>query len=376
MKNILILFCCIIFWNQLSAQDKYSSKWLLIYYMPYDNNLSYLGEDIITMIQKGVDSEEVIVVVQADYEDTLGMRRYIIQKDTTQEFKVEEEYSGSNDTFTAYLQWVATHFKFQKSAVIFLDHGGRLNEVCLDEWPKREFLQVDQLKKSLKSFNQSQKRKIDLFFFQVCTKGVIEALYELKDVADYTLASQTVLGAPNAYYKDAIQMLGKQPDISGSQLARLIATHEAENMYNSYTCIDNSKLESFKEKFYDFCEIMIKNDSLSLQNIPLKEFYASEVYWDIVSFLNHIELSDSSQINLRNELVQYIEEELIVFHHKNPIRRKIKDLSGLSILSLHKGISQNYESYKYLNFYKGELKILDQLAKIQKPIIKGFDIDE
>ena len=48
--------------------------------MPYDNNLSYLGEDVLSMINNGIDSDNVNAVVQADLADTLGMTRTIITK--------------------------------------------------------------------------------------------------------------------------------------------------------------------------------------------------------------------------------------------------------------------------------------------------------
>ena len=46
------------------------AKWVIIYWMPYDNNLSRLKEEIIEMLTKGCKSADIIIYVFSDsYED-------------------------------------------------------------------------------------------------------------------------------------------------------------------------------------------------------------------------------------------------------------------------------------------------------------------
>ncbi len=344
MKKILVLIIFQLVSNNSFSQQILSANWIFIYYMPYDNNLSYLGEDIISMIKEGITSDEVLAVVQADFRDTTGMYRYIITKNNIIKSHIKNENSAKVESYEQYLNWVASNFEFKKSSVIFLNHGGKLDELCLDEWPKKSFLRVDSIRHTLGNFCLKQNKKIDLLFLQVCTKGSIEPLYEFKDVAEYTLSSQTVLGAPNYYYKNLFEDICNNPNKSGLDIANLICDYEREDMYNSYTCLSNSKLLEFKAKYRRFIDYY--QNQLSIISEPISVNYLGEDYWDIISFLCQIKVSDSVRIKIRNELIDFIENELIVIHKQNPKKGWIGKYSGLSITPPSK-----FGKYEHLLFF-------------------------
>ncbi|BDM80939.1 hypothetical protein [Acaryochloris marina] len=47
------------------AQARY--KWAVLYWMPYDNDLSHFGEPIIEMLISGTQNTDVAIAVQSDY---------------------------------------------------------------------------------------------------------------------------------------------------------------------------------------------------------------------------------------------------------------------------------------------------------------------
>jgi len=333
-----------LFSNSSYCQENNSADWIFIYYMPYDNNLSYLGEDIIRMIKDGITSDKVIAVVQSDFDDTTGMYRYTIAKDKIIKTHIKNEYSARTSSFAQYMSWVDKNFSFKKSAVILLDHGGKLDELCLDEWPNESYLKVDSVRHTLDKFNQSQNKSIDLLFLQVCTKGSIEPLYELRNTAQYTLSSQTVLGAPNYYYTNMLSDISNHPHRNGLDVANLITQYERDDMYNSYTCLNNSKFETFRRKFNTLLSSV--QNRIVLSSEPISKSYAGENYWDIVNFLIKIDL-DGDKVKSRNELIKFIEKELIVIYKKNPKIKWIDKYSGLSI-----GSSLEHNKYKSMLFFK------------------------
>jgi hypothetical protein len=318
--------------------------------MPYDNDL-YLskdrriryGDEIIKMIGDNIRSENVIVTIQAEFADKPGMYRYIMNKNGVSIATINNEYSASIATYKEYLEWVKDKVDFKKLAIIFLDHGGKLDEICLDEKPTEQFLKIDEIK--LTFTNIFGMNSIDLLFLQVCTKGVLDVLYEFKDIAKYTLCSQTLLGAPNYYYPGLFSAFSNRMISTGREVAEIIVANETNAMFNSYTLIDNSKMNNFFTLFSGFVN-QTKNMNIILSGTPLNDFYYDERYWDIISFLEFMPNSE-----YKTRLMEYIKNELIVFH-KISLRpmsfNPRNSYSGLSISGIMNDKYNKFELYKLL----------------------------
>jgi len=356
MKRILlsiILFSTINHFA-FSQDSKMVADWLFVYYMPYDNNLSTYGEPIIQMIKDSMRTEKVIVTVQADFSDTLGMRRLVITHDSIIRYTIKNEYSALTETYKEYLKWVLNSIEYKKIAIVFLDHGGKLDELCLDENPKTGFLKVDSLKSVFS--HQVGSNKIDLLFLQVCTKGSIEPIFEFKDVAKYTLCSQIELGAPNYYYHGLFAELSNRPEMEGDEVAKIIVANEADNMYNSYTIINNNKLDSLQVLIQMFSNQISNTPPIKLLQTPTYSYYCGERYWDMISFFENIDLEDYPSLHLqKNEIVDFILKDVILFHQTNPKNHFMNKFSGLSM-----SCYTNEKEYNNLFFYK-LLKTLRQL---------------
>lgn len=325
--------------------------------MPYDNNLSYLGEDVISMINNGIDSKKVNAVVQADFNDTLGMRRTVITKNGKSHSQVKSENSASIDVYNDYLTWVNERFHFEKCAIIFLDHGGGLNEVGLDEQPEKGFLKVTDIRKSLKKFNKTHGKKVDLIFYQVCNKSSLAPLYELSDYADYTLASQLQIGAPNRYYTSLFNAIGNSENLNGADVAKIISENDGIDMYSLYTCIDNSKFDELRTLFIKYIKEVDKRKDLFFNSSPIAIEYYGERYWDLESFILNINSTRKKEVELQNQLVDFISNEFIVFLKKNQhIPSKI-DYCGVSITALSKAKINMYKNMRF--FRKFKIKRLD-----------------
>jgi hypothetical protein len=319
--------------------------------MPYDNNLSYLHEDILSMINNGIDSDNVNAVVQTDLDDTLGMTRTIITNDKKISTHISEENSASKKTYDDYLDWVKTKFHFEKCAIVFLDHGGKLNETGLDEQPNG-LMKITDIQKSLKKFNKSRDKKVDLVFYQVCNKGSIEPLYEISDQADYTLSSQLQIGAPNRYYEPMFKAIGTSKNLNGAQVARLIADNEAIDMYKYYTLIDNSKFEELKRLFTEYIKEVDKRKNLLFKEAPNAIEYFGERYWDLESFVVNINSTRKKELELQTELVDFISSDFIVFLKKNQYNPPKINYCGVSITALSKAKIKMYRKMKFFRDFK------------------------
>lgn len=342
------LFYILMILNSLNsfASKKDSCDWIFIYYAPYDNNLSQFSDSILNHLSSAGNYENIRVVFQVDKADTLGMYRYSISPNGIHSDTIHSEASTSKEQLTDYLSWVNANYKFNRSAVFFLDHGGGLDEVGQDLYPDSTFLKTTDMRSALNAFNEENRQKPDFIYLQVCAKSSIEPLYEFHEVANYTIACQKLLGAPNYYYRELIQYAHNYPEVATIEMCSSVALYDHRNMFESLTCIDNSKFECVKENFQNFVSKMEKRKALSFTQAPRHFDYANDRYWDLIDFLDCLDLNRKSERQARIVLKTSI-QELIAFHYKS--HQNNDAFSGISIAALSKA---RIHAYWHMQFYR------------------------
>ena len=345
MNKFLILisfsFCI---QDAVLAQD--SLDWLIVYYAPYDNNLSSYSDSILKQLESAKEYENVQVVLQVDKADSEGMYRYTITSNGTIIDTIPSEESTSGKILNSYLRWASRNFSFKHSALFFLDHGGGLNEVGQDLQPDSSFLTTTSIQKAMKKFNRWSSSTVDLLYLQVCAKSSIEPLYEFRDVSNYTLASQQLLGAPNYYYPKTIQFLSQHPNSSGAELAKSIATNDRTDMIESLTCIDNNQFSLIRSNFRKLVIELEKRPQITFSAAPLHFDYSTDRYWDLISFLESLNLQTPEELAAKDALIQSIQKELIeyqLFSDPNSA------YSGISIATISK---DRIRAYWKMKFYR------------------------
>ena len=122
-------------------------------------------------------------------------------------------------------KWIAKNY-----CIVFLDHGGKLNHMCLDRKPSGnrnsrgqsgsgKWLRASEAAEIVASFNRKTDLKVRLLFLQQCGRATIQNLYNFTDAAEYIMASPLIVGAPNTYYTKTIAAVSRDPNITGEILA-------------------------------------------------------------------------------------------------------------------------------------------------------------
>jgi Clostripain family len=368
----------------LGSMVKNHYDWILLYWMPYDNNLSRFGQPIIEMLSKGVKSDNILVIVQSDFSGSAQLSRTIINQGKIDTQYLETADSSSEEVLTEYLTWAQSKFQAKRWAIVFLGHGGTLMEISPDEHPTSpliseiRWMNLQKINQVIFNFNQSVNGNLELLFFQNCNKGNIEVHYTFQNTAKYTLSSQIELGAPNYYYEQLLSYLRDNPDIDGAQLAKKIMDYERLDMYHSLTLTNNIYFRYLPEKFN-----FVINSILQADLVPVKSFISSilfpkansannsilesyhnsgETFVDLGYFLQKLTRlsgADRSACNdllffLKNFIIQRVQQNGELFSPK--IRDMYKNLSGLGLFlpTNH----QKLEKYLYLSVYS-DLKLVD-----------------
>ena len=153
MKKLIFVFACLI-WavccradvnnidsSEANVVEGAEYEWVFVYYIALDNDLSIFGQKVLNELERGVVNSKVAVVVQADFEDIEGMKRITLCQVNgevrREEIILDSENSADEAELRKYFEWVEKEWDAENYAVIFPNHGGRLNEMCRDDQPSK-----------------------------------------------------------------------------------------------------------------------------------------------------------------------------------------------------------------------------------------------
>jgi hypothetical protein len=212
--------------------------------MSYDNDLEPAGPVILEALGKGVKGTSIAVAVLADDQKPTGLRRIAITAEGSRAETLDTEDSASEAVLAGFLEWVAREYPARRFAVVFLDHGGRLDQMCRDNRTGTPRLtgwmsawKVGEVLRSLKSRLPGE---LELVYLQQCGRAAIENLYAFRGTGKAVLASEMEVGSPNTYYEPLLQWLDKAKDATGPAAGRKILETDAH--YVHLACFDGTLL--------------------------------------------------------------------------------------------------------------------------------------
>ncbi|MDF5733517.1 MAG: clostripain-related cysteine peptidase [Rhizonema sp. PD38] len=301
-----------------SYQYKSRHRWVVLYWMPYNNNLSSFGEPIIKMLALGTKDSEAVVVVQSHYFGDSKMRRRIFINNVIREMDITAKDSSNISAFSTYLDWAYQTFEAEHWVVIVVGHGGKVNEISPDDHVStdkiRTWMRVDQFAKVVSSFNQATNNRVELLFFQNCNKASLEVVYEARNCARYTLASQLTLGAPNYYYGGFLKRL-KEPSLKGREAAIAIMESERPDMYYTLTLVDNRAIENFIHKLSRLVQILqsVHSRAVDLSNFSTLN-YSGERYCDVLKLFKYLSKNINQADTFFTEFADFLNSSVITYY--------------------------------------------------------------
>lgn len=359
--------------TQFSIADS-PYDWVIIYYMPYDNDYSSYGEKIINELEKGITNPRIAVVVQADFKDEVskGMQRIILRCNQEREIinhKKLSDNSADENEFHEYLKWViGRKWVVNNYAIIFLGKGGDLDSICLDKNPKKinnpntksegAWMSAHQAGRYCKIANGKDNLdgRVKLLFLQQSGRGCLQNIYSFVDSAEYIMTSPLDVIPPNSYYEKMIEELSDNPKISIKELFRVIMDNDDDE--NVYTLIHNSELKKLPDRLLPLLDA-IEENIIYIQplNIPrtLKKIfpplksdgtkYSDEEYFDLSAFLS--EIKKAKNISLTKEVKafsKWYKDDLIVDSNQYYKNGTVKQPELSLFIPLNESQSKRYTS--------------------------------
>ena len=308
------------------------NKLTLIVYMAADNDLeSYALENLNAMEKIRFKKMKVIVLLDRSegYDETNGdwtdTRLFEVVHDKTDSSQIVSKRLSSRQlglslnteteldmgnyiVLQKLIDFAKAEYPAEKYALLMWGHGtgwrGSCNEdreggnyraVAIDD-KTHSYISVKELGLALK--NQG----LSVIGFDTCFGAVIENLYELKDSAEYTVASPGVTPSCGWDYKDLLEALNNS-DYSSESIADAMAHSSSVKI----TIIKNSQLSALEQSFDIFSKQLADritdagSQKSTLETVlQTKSYcyssYPCELYIDIFDLAARVNVEESSNL--------------------------------------------------------------------------------
>jgi hypothetical protein len=318
-----------------SLPDKTTpKKWTFLHYAAADNNLiSSIYRDVNEMEKVGsTDLMNVISILDKGGNDC---KIYNLQKDGNMSkinSPVIKDLGNTNmsdpKVMTNFLVEMITKYPAEHFAFIISDHGLGWRGAVADDTSK-DFMSIPKIRQALEEAQKITGVKIDILGFDACLMASGEVATELKNTAEYMVASQESEGASGWAYtpllsSDTLKRLDtdlrNRLNISPREFAERMIENAKHDQYSipTLSAFDLKKIDKYEESVNKFSQAIL--DTETPDNI-LKELSKKTQNFNQSSSKDQYHFAElitkSSQINdeilktAAMELMNVISNELI-----------------------------------------------------------------
>ncbi|GAB6887955.1 hypothetical protein JCM13304A_14530 [Desulfothermus okinawensis JCM 13304] len=271
----------------------FKTKWTVIVYMDGDNSLCTEIDNDLNEISKIGSSKDVNVVVQTDSNSDTTKRYFILQNENRLLADLGELNMAEPDTLIDFVTWAVDNYPAEHYLLVLWDHGTGFKsirakrDIFEDDTSNGVAMSIPDLGYSLAKIKEHIGKKIDIVGMDACLMGMVEIAYEIKDYADFMVASENTEPFAGWPYDAILSYLikDKEGNITSYDLSKKIV----ELFVSSYTssdeatlsAIDLSKMDSLIDSLSDFTGDLING----VQGDPaLKNALKTTIYNGVQKF--------------------------------------------------------------------------------------------
>lgn len=313
-----------------SAVDK--KKWTVLLYSAADNNLERaLASDVAELEAVG-SNKNMNVLVQLDRGENPssfsggwdGCKRFYLNGDNdtskidSPSLKDMGQVNMADPKVLAdFVSWGIKNYPAENYMLVVSNHGAGWQGIAEDE-SHNGWMNMQMFREGLEMAQKETGEKIDVLGFDACLMANTEVAYELKDVANYMVASQNTEGAEGWPYlkiftsklmEEIQRSLDTKFTISPEQVAMKVVNDSAGfASINTLSAIDLSQMKGVAESTDDFARAIMSTDT---SMVDLRKIARSTKQWhgfsDQIDFAERI-LKDP---NIKDENLKVAAEAMI-----------------------------------------------------------------
>lgn len=385
MKKLILKICILAHLSLfLSLQAYCLAKWTIMLYLDGDNNLERNAiNDFLEIASIGSNSQ-VNFIIQFDrisgydtrYGNWTNTQRFRITQnmeptiensisDWGDGFGGREVNMGDPEVLASFVRWAKQNYPAQYYALILWDHGDgwrSMNYVAekIEEQLKQPGLSLHErkeLEKTLKELKRKIKARryqksvcfdstssdeltlkevrlalssqdclVDILAFDACLMGMIEVAYEIRNCANFMVASEETIYTTGFPYDYIAGDITNNPDYLPDELCKRIVYHYKQyyNYYGTETlsAIDLSYSEQVFQALNNFCQTAIDINNqwiyffLALNQTPV---FDDQDYKDMKNFFEKVLVNASNpEIISKTETIILLFNEMVISNFGEP----------------------------------------------------------
>ena len=235
-------------------------KWTILQYSACDNDLyNWMIQDIDEAEVVG-STDTMNLVAQVDHGSHGSCQRMQLLKDAARGIHspVVEDLGSVNmsdpHTLADFIKWGVKNYPAENYMVIISDHGDGWKGACQD-WSHDGWMSLPEIRQGLEEARQETGKKIDVLGFDACLMASSEVGYELRNEANYLVASEETEGASGWPYTRLLNgnmlatftdTLSTRMNLDPKELAKLVVATAEKDQDNlpTMSAIDLSKMDN------------------------------------------------------------------------------------------------------------------------------------
>ncbi|CAG0980918.1 partial Clostripain, partial [Anaerolineae bacterium] len=189
----------------VGSSDK---NWTVMIYLDGDNNLDPNYVSVFNQLESVANNNAANVIVAWDRLGTNNSMYYKVIYDTdlnalanytegVNRWTKGELNMGNPNTLSGFVQWARTSFPAQHDALFISNHGTGLNGTARDQTSGNDWITIQELGNALAAATGNGSSKLDVVFADSCLMAMMEDAYQIRNYADYYVASENLLWITN-----------------------------------------------------------------------------------------------------------------------------------------------------------------------------------
>ncbi len=311
--------------------------WTMMLYLAGDNNLYYYLNRSIENLEALPVNEDINIVVLSDQDRLNDSWKFLIQPGGEyilgeNKWYLGEVNTGDPEVLSSFVSWAAEMYPADNYYLSVADHGRGTSGLAWDYSSSLDYLTLPELRSALNLATNSGEWKIDVLQFDACLMGMFEVAYQMKDYADYLVASQnlgwsvfsydsysTIEDGINSATLDFYEFSAVAEDVNVDTIPRDLAIHIADEYFNhpallnyprTISALDLSQIDVLNQAVNDLATALRNNVSVYKNNILNARNAAQKLdsrdYYKITQDDEYIDL-----FHLSEKLAIYVPESTV-----------------------------------------------------------------
>jgi len=331
--------------------------WTFLLYLDGDNNLYPYLNRAIAQLEAQPANPNVNILVLFDGDRTNDSWRFLVQPGGNYTIGVNKWYMGELNmgdpqTLSSFITWARENYPAQHYYLAIADHGRGTTGVAWDDTNNRDYLSTSELRSALQTATNSGQWRIDVLHYDTCLMALLENAYQVKDYADYLVASENLGWSVFAYDAYAqVQGAGSQSvsapyefaalaaRVTASTTPRQLAIDIADAYFNhpairnyprTISALDLSKAAEVRQAVDAFATALrnnpstiktyIQNTRSATQKFDSRDYYKitdDDEYLDLYHFAQRVKqyISNSEVQNAAQGVMNALNAGFVVVEH-------------------------------------------------------------